>query len=100
MCRSLLCARSGCNKRFRPRGNQQYCSSECRGDARRVQNRRAKRAQRLRDFFNRCRETLKARPTPEKVSAIRRLSSCFRLPLRPLPSKGLEGGPAPLRILL
>jgi hypothetical protein len=86
---TILCARSGCNERFHPKGNQQYCSSACRAQARRVQNRRAQRRHRLKEFFARCQKLLRSRPLG-KVSADRaaptrcayRCDHCHRRVLR------------------
>lgn len=91
MYRTILCARSGCNVRFRPKGNQQYCSPECRAQARRVQNRRAQRRHRLKQFLLSRGEGLRARPPPGKVSADRgeptrfsyRCDNCHRVVVLP-----------------
>jgi len=73
---TILCARSGCNVRFRPKGNQQYCSSACRAEERRVQNRRAQRRHRLKEFFARCEKLLRGQQAG-KVSADRREPTRF-----------------------
>ena len=91
MSRTILCARSGCNVRFRPKGNQQYCSPECRAQARRVQNRRAQRRRRLKQFLLRCGTRPPARPPPGRVSADRgeptrfsyRCDTCHRVVVLP-----------------
>jgi hypothetical protein len=91
MSHTILCARSGCNAKFRPKGNQQYCTPECSAEARRVQNRRAKRRQRFKQFLERCQELAQTRPPPGEVSADRngptlfayRCDHCHRVVLRP-----------------
>ena len=98
MSQSLLCARSGCNVAFRPRGNQRYCSLACSLEARLVQNRRAQRRHRLREHFAIIEEARKT-GHPLQVSAVRpRL--LFRLPLRRLPPLGPPARPAAFRLLL
>ena len=48
MHRTVRCLWDGCNASFLPRGNQRYCSEDCRAEARRVQSRRAQRRGRTR----------------------------------------------------
>jgi hypothetical protein len=90
MSRTIHCARSGCNVKFRPKGNQQYCSPKCSAKAHRVQNRRAQRRRRLKQFLERCQELVRTRPPPGKVSSDRdaptlfayRCDHCHRVVLR------------------
>lgn len=87
---TILCARSGCNVKFPPKGNQQYCTPDCSAEARRVQNRRAKRRQRLKQFLKRCEDLVRTRSPSGKVSADRgaptlfayRCDHCHRVVLR------------------
>ena len=99
MCRSVLCARPGCNVRFHPRGNQRYCSPACSREARRLQNRLAKRRQRLRQYLAGIEEARK-RGRPIEVSAVHARHGPFLLPVRRLRPTGPPPSPPALRLLL
>lgn len=89
---NVICAGIGCNGSFAKRGNRLYCSEACRKNARRVQDRRRKRAERLpqeaeivaqRAARERELHLAAMKSGKRKVSADR-AARRFRLPLRRL----------------
>ena len=72
MPRTIRCASSNCKSRFSPKGKQQYCSSACRAEMRRVQNRRAQRRHRWKQFLHSHKDRMPDLKSSGGVSAVRK----------------------------
>ena len=93
--RALKCGGADCSRTFPVVGNRRYCSADCSGNARKVQDRQAQRRRRYPSHL------LTAAKAAQKgqVSAVPTVARRFRLLLRPLPQRDRPASPAVRRLL-